>query len=145
VAIPEWTDMFRELKVSPKALRTHAKQYEGRYYALCPLFMDRDAARAYALQVNGDLAAITSAEQQAWVQKEFLFPGITAWLGGSDAHKEDDWQWLSGEKAGYSNWATGEPNNAGEKGEHALVMLSDGTWQDAIPDKPRPFLVEWKK
>jgi len=145
VTIPQWTELLAEVQVSPQTLRTHAKTFSGKHYVLCPLFLDRDKARVFAQGVKGDLASITSPELQAWIQQHFMVPGLTIWLGGTDAHKEGDWKWLSGKKATYTNWAIGEPTDSGVNGEDALIMMSDGTWGDVAPGQARPFLIEWKK
>jgi hypothetical protein len=143
--LPEWEQLFREIELTPKALRSYARSHNGHHYALCPLFMPRDEARAFCQKLNGDLAAISSPEEQHWITEQFTVPGLTLWLGGSDAHKEGQWQWLSGEPAKFANWAPGEPNDAGDKGEDAMILHSNGMWLDVSDSKPRPFLIEWKK
>ena len=68
------------------------------------------------------LASIRSAEEQKFVQVNF--PG-NIWLGGSDTANEGTWTWSDGTSWIYSDWHSGEPNNAGS-GQDCLW----GNWHD---------------
>lgn len=97
-----------------------------------------DAARAAALGsshqgLQGYLATVTSAQEQAFIQSSFPFLlgfGATgnAWLGGSDAAVEGEWRWLDGPEAGqsfaYANWLLGQPVNAPGFEDHDLLALN---------------------
>lgn len=97
-----------------------------------------DAARAAALGsshqgLQGYLATVTSAQEQAFIQSSFPFLlgfGATgsAWLGASDAAVEGDWRWLDGPEAGqsvtYTNWLLGQPVNAPGFEDHDLLALN---------------------
>jgi hypothetical protein len=59
----------------------------------------------------------------------------TYWVGGtctSCAAGGGNWIWDHGESWSYTNWASGEPNFL-SNAESALQMLSDGSWNDALP------------
>jgi hypothetical protein len=72
---------------------------------------------------GGYLATINSA-----VENAFVFSLIDAplfwntysgpWLGGlqpaGSPEPNGNWQWVTGEPFGYTNWSPGQPNNAGE-------------------------------
>jgi hypothetical protein len=81
--------------------------------------------------LQGYLATITSAEENA-----FAFSKVNAvgWIGASDAANEGQWVWAVGPEAGqplngnYSNWGSGEPNNAGN--EDYAHFRSDAKWND---------------
>jgi hypothetical protein len=97
--------------------------------------MNFDAAKAYAnslnqLGVQGHLVSITSAEEQAFVAS--LGVPSTAWIGGfqADTSSEpaDGWTWIDGEPWSYTNWGTGEPNDA--DGENCLHWRADNGWND---------------
>lgn len=98
----------------------------------------RDNAAASTFNgVNGYLATITSAEEQAFLDALFMprtintigdnppidFSGL--WLGGSDSEEEGVWRWVTGPESGqlisdsYENWAAGEPNDF--QGEDYLI------------------------
>ena len=97
-----------------------------------------DAARAAALGsshqgLQGYLATVTSAQEQAFIQSSFPFLlgfGNTgsAWLGASDAAVEGEWRWLDGPEAGqsftYTNWLLSQPVNAPGFEDHDLLALS---------------------
>ena len=84
------------------------------------------AARMEYYGLKGYLATITSA-----IENDFIWTKTdgVGWIGASDAEMEGDWKWVTGPEAGtlfwrgnasgyrvngqYSNWSSGEPNNAG--------------------------------
>lgn len=73
--------------------------------------------------------------------------GADAWIGGSDADKEDMWRWVSGPEAGtqfsnidvpwnehFANWNSGEPNDMGGEDCAEIYCTDDsGQWND-LPD-----------
>ena len=65
--------------------------------------------------------------------------------GGTDKKKEGYWEWVTGEKWEYSNWAGNQPSNDGGS-EHALVTGFSGGWND-VPRVTfkRRFIVEWDR
>lgn len=98
------------------------------------------AARSlYGLQ--GYLVTITSAAENTFVTSQLQGEG---WLGASDSSTENDWEWVTGPENGtsfwsglwtgssvsgrYNNWASGEPNNAGDE-DYAQFYLT-GLWND---------------
>lgn len=110
------------------------------------------------LGLQGHLATITSAEEQAFVESitslSISFPGI--WLGGfqsADAAEPDSgWQWVTGEPFDYTHWGGGEPSDSNDD-EDYLTMLPGGIWNDLSeafntggPDIPNllPYLVEFE-
>lgn len=86
------------------------------------------AARMTYNGLKGYLATITSTEENDFIWSKI--DGI-GWIGASDADLEGEWKWVTGPEAGtvfwrggisgtrvngqYCNWATGEPNNAGDE------------------------------
>lgn len=95
------------------------------------------AARAAALAsshlgLQGYLATITSAQEQAFIESSFPFLvgfGATghAWLGGSDAAVEGEWRWLDGPEAGqpltHTHWLVGQPISGPGFEDHDLMAL----------------------
>ena len=82
------------------------------------------------------LATITSQAEQDFVW-DFLVNttggGWEWWLGGyQDLAVETDpaegWEWVTGELWDYTNWAFGEPNNAGGIEDH--LAMENGFWND---------------
>ena len=94
--------------------------------------IDWNTARtgAQALGPGWDLAAITSAAEQAFI--ETLLPTAVPggkisefWLGGfqpaGSTEPGGGWSWVTGEAWGYTNWGAGEPNNSGGSEQHLAV------------------------
>jgi hypothetical protein len=113
----------------------------GHYYeAVISADITWDAANAQAaarshLGATGHLATLTTAEENAFVVS-FVSGGNDYFLGGfqlnGSAEPDGGWQWVTGESWGYTNWASGEPNNGGgiTEPESALQFLNGSTWND---------------
>jgi hypothetical protein len=104
------------------------------------------------LGLQGYLATITSAGENAFVSANVANGGL-AWLGGSDAGAAvNAWTWRNGPEAGqaftYTNWAGGEPNNCcgGEDYVH-INWGAGGTWNDhggpGNPGQVNGYIVEY--
>jgi hypothetical protein len=82
-----------------------------------------------------DLATITSADEQAFI--ESLLEDIIGeyWLGGyqyplDTKDASANWTWVTGESWSYTNWFEGEPNDNGGPGrEQHLAMWDTDNWQ----------------
>jgi len=115
-----------------------------------------NASRSRAIEAGGDLACFESAaETNAFLK---LTSGQTRgnpWMGLYQDRKASDytepaggWRWTSGASLAWTNWASGEPNNA--EGEDWANMWIDfgpvGTWNDYKPTDPQGpdgFIIEW--
>lgn len=91
------------------------------------------AAAAAAEAAGGHLATITDENENSFVFG--LVGNKVAWLGGSDAAHEGQWQWVSesGAPFVYTNWANGEPNNLLNEDYLATWgydISGNGTWND---------------
>jgi len=94
-----------------------------------------DAKRA-CQEKGGHLVTISSQAENDLVAGLLRDNGVSkAWIGYSDKNREDDWQWVTGGSGPYTNWAPGEPNDAGGKEDGAEICADDGAWNDwAMPD-----------
>ncbi len=115
-----------------------------------------NASRSRAIEAGGDLACFESAaETNAFLK---LTSGQTRgnpWMGLYQDRKASDytepaggWRWTSGASLAWTNWASGEPNDA--EGEDWANMWIDfgpvGTWNDYKPTDPQGpdgFIIEW--
>ncbi len=73
-----------------------------------------EQAQAQAVSLGGNLVTINSqAEQDFLVSK---FGGSEQfWTGLTDKVTEGQFQWINGETSTYTNWNTGQPDNAGNE------------------------------
>ena len=87
-------------------------------------------AETAAQALGGDLASITSAEENTLVAG--MLGGSDAWIGGYQydnlAEPAGDWTWVNGDVFNYTNWGGSEPNNWGS--EDNIEILADGSWND---------------
>uniref|UniRef100_A0A3B4D9I3 C-type lectin domain-containing protein n=1 Tax=Pygocentrus nattereri TaxID=42514 RepID=A0A3B4D9I3_PYGNA len=90
-------------------------------------------AQSYCRQIYTDLANLSNMEEMKKLNailKDQLTSSV--WIG-LDRGVTGIWQWsLAGcEGNQYRNWLPGEPNN---------YMGNDGTWNDDVCTKPKPFM-----
>ena len=82
-------------------------------------------ARRNCLKFGGDLAKITSKDENQFVYK---LTSLGVWLG---LHRKADtkFYWTDGTLlAGYNNWSAGEPNNPSSEKCAQLHDKSSGAW-----------------
>ena len=127
---------------------TVAEGGNGHWYEYNPTPTDWHSARSYASQQGGDLASISSVEENVFIHN--LVPHA-AWIGGTDEVQEGDWHWSNGDTWDYTNWGNGEPNNndptygedytyiVGYDHPNGTDFWYDGSvWTDDIA-----FVIEW--
>lgn len=94
-----------------------------------------------------DLATIDDATENAWVLAELGRHGMgDSWIGYHDQFSEGSWVWVDGSVSSYTNWASGEPNNANTN-EDCVTMynspnLPPGLWNDRHCAVSMPFVCE---
>ena len=108
----------------------------------------------YGLQ--GYLATITSAEENAFIKAKIPSTVGWAWIGGSDNESEATWKWVAGPEnsttfynqttqvsTGYTNWYTagGEPNNIND--EDYLAINNNGAWGDGDQANSFSYIIEY--
>ncbi len=101
-------------------------------YFINPQFMSGPAAQAYAQSFGANLISVQSAAENADVLTALTnqgFAGQVIWIGFSDALLEGSFVWYDGAPITYSNWAPGEPNNAGGN-ENCTQIYPNGSWND---------------
>lgn len=116
---------------------------------------DFEGAQADCVERGAHLASISSAAENKLVRS---LVNNSKWLGGFEdvalaAEGVGDYQWVTGEALGYTNWAEREPNRAKVRCEgfsdkpcyeHCLSMLGDGTWSDKRCDLADGYVCEWE-
>ena len=79
-----------------------ANEYQRNYYYVYTQKVSRENAETYCESVGGHLVAITSAEEQEFINS--IIDSKEYWIGGY--RSSDTWNWVTGEKWGYTNWST---------------------------------------
>jgi hypothetical protein len=98
-------------------------------------------------QVPAHLVEIDSAEENIAILAEihrqnFVSRGIYFWLGITDRHSEGDWVLEStGKSVVFTDWNSGEPNNAGASGSENCAFINDEyKWNDCKCEQASPWL-----
>ncbi|KAJ8036335.1 Macrophage mannose receptor 1 [Holothuria leucospilota] len=91
---------------------------------------------------GGNLVSISGLEEMSYINSRLvLITESLLWIGGTDASREGGWMWSDNSAFRYLNWASGEPNNAGEEGEHCAEMyVSSGMWNDVDCNKALGYI-----
>jgi hypothetical protein len=108
------------------------------YYLLSPNTWTASEAEAESL--DGTLAVIKNASEQNWVFSQFGAYGGTnrnLWIGLHRQWQGGPFFWVTGEKLDYSNWTSGNPDNAGGMEDCVHIYKQGdaqaGKWND-FPD-----------
>jgi len=95
-------------------------------------------------QVPAHLVEIDSAEENRAVLAEIQRRnfGTYFWLGITDRHSEGDWVLEStGKRVVFTDWNSGEPNNAGASGSENCAFINDEyKWNDCKCEQATPWL-----
>ena len=121
---------------------TYLGQFDGSKYYLSD-YSDTWGG-AYSFTQSDDdvqLVCISSQEENDFISSSIGFN--EAWIGLNDINEEGVYEWVNGEQFSYSNWADGEPNDAGGI-ENFIHMWGDGTWNDHEATYEIPFVIEAK-
>lgn len=105
-------------------------------------------AQSLAVAAGGNLVTINDAAEQAWIESRFDVEQ-NLWIGLTDSPLygaiEGVFRWVSGQAVTYTNWSSGEPNNASAnpEGEDFVELYPNGKWNDVSdPFTPLRGLVE---
>jgi hypothetical protein len=108
------------------------------------------AASLSYMGMNGYLATLTSELEHRFVDEQVMGQiAGHAWIGGKQdpggSEPAGGWQWITGEAWDYTNWATGEPNDA-HPGEDVLELAPDfgNKWNDYVAERHNySYIVEF--
>jgi hypothetical protein len=116
---------------------TSQTNFNGHSYYRSTGSMTWTDAKQACINMGGHLVTITFAAENNFVYSTWP----SGWIGFTDEVVEGDWRWVTGEPIGYSNWNTGEPNNAGN--EDYAQFVSGGKWND-LPNISLPYVLEFE-
>lgn len=92
-----------------------------------------DASSRSHLGLAGHLVTITSQQENDFLVTNLDIPQ-NSWIGAfqppGTPEPNTGWQWLTGETFGFTSWAAGEPNDAGNNEDCAHWWINDGEWND---------------
>lgn len=115
---------------------TSQSNYNGHSYYRSTGSMTWTAAKTACTNMGGYLVTLTTAAENNFVFG--LWP--SGWIGLTDEVNEGTWRWVTGEPYSWSNWNSGEPNNAGN--EDYTQFVSNGRWND-LPNTSLPYVLEF--
>ncbi len=126
-----------------KDITSDAIEFNGHYYKLFDNSLSWSEAKTFCESLNGYLATVTSTDEMNFI-KELLDNSSKNcyWIGLKRESVSSPWEWITGEKYNYTNWAANEPNNDHMKEELYVHMFGKtytggkgikyaGQWNDA--------------
>jgi Lectin C-type domain/HYR domain/Calx-beta domain len=119
---------------------TFVAELNGQRYFRSNTSMTWAQADLAAKNLGGHLLSITNAAEAA------VFNGLAAhWIGYNDQVTEGTWRWCTGETAAYTNWMSGEPNNASTTDQDFAVINANanGQWADFASTSTYPYILEY--
>jgi len=116
---------------------TSQNNYNGHSYYRSTGSMTWTAAKTACTNMGGHLVTVTTAAENSFIFG--LWP--SGWIGLTDEVTEGVWQWVTGEPYSWSNWNSGEPNNAGN--EDYIQFVGGGKWND-LPNTSLPYVLEFE-
>ena len=115
--------------------KVKVERYNGHRYAVIDKSLSYLDAKAYCEYMGGHLVTITSQIEQDYINSFLLYGSKNMyWLGGEEYNGVVNW--ITGETSTYTNWASGEPNGAGEIYVHmyrnSYLDSILGSWNDTV-------------
>jgi hypothetical protein len=107
---------------------TYKGIFGGHAYFLSNSATTPENAHAQAIATGGHLVTINSAAENTFVAN--FNSSTRIWIGYTDRITEGTYKWITNEPVTYTNWASGEPNNAGDEDWAVINWTGVGTWND---------------
>jgi len=129
----------------PTTLAGHTFKGErnGHTYFLSNVKATPEVAHANAIAAGGHLATITDAAENSFISG---FIADFMWIGATDRDVEGQWGWITNEPMNYTNWAGGEPNDAGAGEDWAVINwggVNNPSWNDWYYTQPAYYVIEF--
>lgn len=121
----------------PFALTPPILNPSNNHYYLLLTNADWTQSEALAESIGGTLATVRNQAEQDWIFNTFGSYGAQQrllWIGLNDTNQLFDFHWVTGDSLNYTNWASGEPNNANGNERYVALYYPNfnqpGTWND---------------
>ena len=89
-----------------------------------------ETARSRCAVWGGDLATITNSNEDALLDSIMGVDSSECWIGYNDIETEGEFKWADGTNSSYTNWESGEPNNAGSIQDCGTKYWLSPKWDD---------------
>ena len=114
---------------------------EGAAYLLCGAAQAWTTAEVACAGFSMHLLSLQGAAQsEALVPLAQAALGDTFWIGANDRGREGTFVWSTGASITWSNWARGEPNDAGSGEDCTQIYAGSGQWNDLPCGERLPFV-----
>ena len=89
---------------------TYLGEFNGHEYYVSNFDATWNIANDYSSDFDDEAHLVTISSQE---ENDFVLEhtGGGIWIGFTDQYDEGNWEWVTGEDGGYTNWDEGEPNN----------------------------------
>lgn len=124
-------------------------EHNGHRYYCSATNLNWMDARDAAAASGGYLATIDNAAENAFLQPKI--GANVAWIGFNDMATEGSFAWVSGDPVTYTNWRSGDPNDAGGncstagaigQADFTVIHKNDGQWLDRQGCMAYEFIME---
>jgi len=108
-----FVNMLVEMGTEIAAADDNTTYFEGSYYQVFDVSMTWYEAKAFAENLGGHLATITSQPEQDFIEELLVgHERYFYWLGGTNRTQSGQWEWITGEPFDeYTNWDIWQPDN----------------------------------
>ncbi|WP_165871573.1 HYR domain-containing protein [Flaviaesturariibacter flavus] len=120
---------------------TYKGTFGGHTYFISNTATTPEDAHAKAIALGGHLVTISSLAENQFVSA--MSPAYI-WIGYTDRAVEGSFKWVTSEPVSYTNWNSGEPNNAGDEDWAVINWGPNGTWNDWTYNSSALFVVEFE-
>ena len=119
--------------------------HNGHTYAVTIDSMTWKEADTLSNQHGGYIVTINDSEENTFLTDNYSsFLSESLWIGYSDKDNEGAWVWANGETSTYTNWASGEPDDAGGQDCGVILYYESGEWIDVPCFNTNRGIIEWE-